>query len=789
VTLFVAWVVFPAVLAVLSLGCGLLVEAAAGVGLPGVVRLPAGFALVLAVAQLATMSARTAQLVTPAVVVLAACGLLLSFPWRGRSLDGWAAGAAGGVFLVFAAPIVLSGAATVAGWIKLDDTATWLALTDRVMQHGRSVAGLAHSTYEVTVAANLGVGYPVGAFVPLGVGGQLVGQDIAWLVQPYEAFLAALLALAIYALAARVVTSRALRALAAFAGAQAAIFYGYAMWGGLKEVAAAVLIALVAALVPSLLDRGDALRAVIPLAAATAATFDVLTVGGAIWLAPILLPALWFVFRDRGKRFTLIATGSFVVVTAVLAIPTIAITATFTKGASFVTQSSDLGNLIRPLKFVQVFGIWPVGDFRVDPHDLGPTYILIAIAAVAGAVGVLYAVRRRAPELVLYVASALFGAVVLTQIGSPWIGAKALATAGPALVAVAAAGGAALLEGGRRLEGFFALLAVTGGVVWSNALQYHDVDLAPHEALAELSTIGDRFAGQGPALMTEYSPYGARHFLRKLDAESAGELRWRLIPLLSGQGVGKGGYADIDRFQTSAVLVYRTLVLNRSPFASRPPSVYRLVWSGRDYEVWQRPTVLTRIVEHLPLGSGSQAASVPSCASVLRLAREAKAAGGMLAAVERSPATVSPLSRASVSPGWKTYTAQPQLVFPNGPGTLKTTVDLPSTGRYGVWVGGSFRRRLEVAVDGYRVGAARHQLTHPGVYTPFGAIQLTAGTHDVVLRYTADNLRPGSGGMYSYLGPLVLSRSTAVLPVSTVTPAAARSLCGKSLDWIEALGR
>ena len=50
----------------------------------------------------------------------------------------------------------------------------------------------------------------------------------------------------------------------------------------------------------------------------------------------------------------------------------------------------------------------------------------------------------------------------------------------------------------------------------------------------------------------------------------------------------KGESADIDRIRLDQVLVYRTLVLRRGPAASRPPSAYRLVWSGRYYEVWQR---------------------------------------------------------------------------------------------------------------------------------------------------------------------------------------------------------
>ena len=790
--MLLAWLVFPLVLGVLALGCGLLLEQAAGVKLPGALLLPAGLSLVVVAAGLATMTGATAQLAVPAVVGLAVAGLALSLPWYGRRLDVWALAAAGGVFAVFAAPVVLSGQATFAGWIKLDDGATWLALTDRLMQYGRSVAGLPHSTYQVTLEANLGTGYPVGAFMPLGVGGRLLGQDIAWLIQPYEAFLAAMLAFVVYALSSRVLASRALRALAAFVAAQAALFYGYALWGGIKEVAAAPLIALTAALVPLALDAKAAARAVVPLGVAIAATVGALTLGGSLWLVPILLPVLWLATRRRGGRLTLKAAAALAAVAIVLAIPTLATTQAFASAASTssaLTSGKELGNLIDPLRFVQVVGIWPTGDFRTGPEHRGPTYALIVVAALAAAVGVVHGLRRGSPELPLYVASALFGSVVLTLLGSPWVAGKALATASPALVAAAAVGGGALVEGGRRVEGSFAMLAIAGGVLWSNTLAYHDAWLAPKAPLAELASIGHRFAGQGPALMMEYSPYGVRHFLRTLDPEAAGEFRWRPIPLRNGGEVPKGGYADIDEVQTSAVLVYRTLVLNRSPVASRPPSVYRLVWRGRYYEVWQRPAALTtRIVDHLPLGGGDQAASVPSCAAVLRLAREADRAGGVLAAVLRAPATVLPLSQAFVPSGWATDAGSPDVVYPNRPGTLEAAVTLAAAAQYEVWIGGSFRRRLEVWVDGQRVGQAVHQLTHPGVYTPMGTLRLTSGLHEVVLQYSAADLRPGSGGPALPLGPVVLGRTTAELAVTSVKPADARSLCGKSLDWVEAVG-
>ena len=73
--MLVAWLVFPLLLGVLALGCGLLLEQVAGVRLPGALLLPAGLSLVVVAAGLATTTEATAGLATPAVVALAAAGL------------------------------------------------------------------------------------------------------------------------------------------------------------------------------------------------------------------------------------------------------------------------------------------------------------------------------------------------------------------------------------------------------------------------------------------------------------------------------------------------------------------------------------------------------------------------------------------------------------------------------------------------------------------------------------------------------------------------------------------
>ena len=85
------------------------------------------------------------------------------------------------------------------------------------------------------------------------------------------------------------------------------------------------------------------------------------------------------------------------------------------------------------------------------------------------------------------------------------------------------------------------------------------------------------------------------------------------------------------------------------------------------------------------------------------------------------------------------------------------------------------------------MATAQDHLNHPGVDTPFGELALTPGSHRLALKSSAVDLSPGSGGSPLPIGPLVVSRAGTDLPVISVKPADARSLCGRRLDWIEAV--
>ena len=160
----------------------------------------------------------------------------------------------------------------------------------------------------------------MGAFPPLGVAHELLGTDSAWLFQPYIAFLAAMLALGVFGLLARVIESAALRAIAAFVASQPALLFGYSLWGGVKEVATAAILVLLAALTPLCCSRARELRSGLPVAMATAALLGVVSFFGALWVVPILIPALLVGIYRRGRAF-LRSQLAFVVFAAVLACP------------------------------------------------------------------------------------------------------------------------------------------------------------------------------------------------------------------------------------------------------------------------------------------------------------------------------------------------------------------------------------------------------------------------------------------------------------------------------------
>jgi hypothetical protein len=775
-----AWVLFPGLLLVLCWGCGVLVGRIAGSAVPPAIVPACGLATVIVLGHALTLLSETAELAAPVVLAAAIVGLALWVRARRPEIPAGAAVAGLAAFLAFGAPVLLSGEATFAGYIKLDDSATWMAFADRLTDAGRNVDDLDPSTYELLLRLNLDVGYPVGAFLPWAVASNLTGVDVAWTLQPYLSFLGGLVALAAYEISGGLLSRTWLRVVCAVVSAQPALLFAYAQWGGVKELAAAALLVSLAVLLAKLAsDRG--FRAMLPSAVVFAAFLSVLGLPGMVWLVPLVLLAGLPMARDRGLRS---GVGRLAVGLGLLAILAVigyrAGTAVSPIGPDFTND--DLVNLIDPLNPLQVFGIWPSGDFRVEPVSPVATGVLLALLGPALYLGVSRAVSRKSWPLLTLAAAATISLVAILIIGSPWIDAKALAIASVAPLLTATVGAAGLLSDGRPAIGGALLAALTAGVLWSNVLAYGEVWLAPRGQLEELERVGTTFDGQGPTLLTEFQPYGARHFLREADAEGASELRPRLVPLRDGTLPAKGTTPDTDELDPAALLVYRTLVLRRSPAQSRPPLPYRLVQQGDYYEVWQRPAGAVPVSSHLALGAGEATAAIPRCADVRALAAAAQP-GDRLVAMPGAPTIEVPLPEPEGTPGWAVASGNGQIV-PTGDGTLVTHPDVAIPGRYEIWVGGSVRGELRLAVDGASIGTVRQFLNNHGQYMHLGNAELDSGRHTIELSYTESDLHPGSAAAPAPMGPLVLRSGGPYGRLSSVTPAEASSLCNRQWDWI-----
>lgn len=670
----------------------------------------------------------TAELATPLVVAGAVAGLVLGrrriWPLR---IEPWTAGAALAVFLLFAAPIVLSGSATFAGYTILGDTAVHFVLVDRIATHGTSLAGLGPSSYRTTLEAYFNSGYPLGAHAALAAVRPLAFTDVAWVFQPFLACIAAALALTLAGMLESVVASPWRRAAVAALASQPPLAYAFAMQGSVKELATLWLVALFTTLAVQ--------RRVAALAVAAAAGLAAIGLAVAAWLGPVLLAGLVLLALapPRDSRRTALTALGFAIGVLVLSLPTLLDLGDYLDVTqTVVTTQQELGNLFAPLKLEQVVGIWLRGDYRALPGGdrLQLTHALVGVAVASGVGGLFWLIRRRALGPLLFFVVSMIALAYVTWKGSPWADAKALAIASPAVLLMAALGPVALDAHGLRAPAGVVAGIVAGGVVVSNALIYHEVSLAPRERLAELQDVADATAGRGPLLYTEFEEFG-KHFLRDSDPVGATEALTvpGLTPINSDGSPPRFGYpAELSALRPEDVERFRTLVLRRDPLAEPPSPQFRREWRGRWYEIWSRDR-------------GVRAGAAPPRGAV------------------EFPTAERPLPG-----GWTRRTDDPSLVETVGPGTISGSVQVKREGEYEVWLRGSFGRAVEVVIDGRRTGSARDELAQPANWLKLGSLKLSRGEHRLQLVRGGASLAPGNGDGPRTLGELVLRRGVSPAP-------------------------
>jgi hypothetical protein len=452
----------------------------------------------------------------------------------------------------------------------------------------------------------------------------------------------------------------------------------------------------------------------------------------------------------------------------------------FTQGNQLLSSSSgsDVGNLIGPIKIWEASGIWLVDDFRLPTDRPELTYALAGIVAVLVLFGAVWSIRTRMLAPLAIAASAL--AVWLVLPAGIYIEAKLLTILSATIVLLALVGGWALLTSGRLPEAAVLVLAATVGILVSDALGYHGLYLAPAKRMDELRTIGDRFEGQGPAMLNEFEEYG-KHYLRDLppvvpyDAwtPAAPQLRDPALPVYAR-------YYDLDVMVLPYVEQFPLVILRRSAVASRPPANYTRAFTGRYYEVWRRGGG-AKVVEHLPLGGPQDAGAVPRCRTVRRLARSAGERGRLVGAELPKPVAL-PVRRMTPFPrGWAV--TPDKRIAPSGQGRTGSTFT-SGEGSFQIWFRGSFGRGATVYVDGRKVGKALSIQT-PQQMAHVGALTLEPGRHRLEIVRGGGSLKPGNGQDEVY--DTVFVAPDAPERLLTIRASRAGGMCGRHLDWIEAI--
>lgn len=806
VEMILAWLLAPALLVLTSYGLGLLLSLTIRKRLTFALAAPMGFLLIVILGSLFTMNASTVPYAAISIEILAVLGFFATAIWfRSYFLFDWPSGLAGiCVYFLSGLPVIAYGHPSWAGWVQLDDTASWFAITNRLMTVGQTGINVINSTYERLIQLIFGTttgsiapdnfSYPLGSFLPFGIMSKLTGIERAWLFQPYLALAAGMSAMVLVVIARERISKKWISFVVGTISLLASTIFSYEMWGGIKEIVILIPLLLFAYfLLMSTNGRSKAER--YSYAAVTLLGFYF--VGGKTSLGlvmPIVLVALLAKVSIANRKIFLGILAAVVVVSGMgiyfLRAGNNAL------GRIFVPVINDPGNLARPLNLLQVMGIWPSQDFRLDPIYRPLTYSLIAIALAMVVVGIASSFKNGwwiLPGLMLSCLSVIGYSYYFAGI---WITGKAIAVASPVFVFAAGIGAYEAWKwlGNNPKFNFglvraqYVLLAlsvmVASGVLVSDAMTYRNIWIAPYSQVNELRQIGTTFAGQGPTLMTDYSVFGSRYFLRNVGAESASELRVHPILMSDGTQVPKGFSADIGLFDSATINNYNLLVLRKSPVASRPPLNYELAWSGMHYEVWRKVANSPTIKSMLPIGNNFTPGAIPACQDVTNfLAKRAK--GEKIFAVARNKTYLVSFSNGDLPSKWIPTSPLSGAVDRTGSGGFSRTFAVDETGFYDLSLAGSFPGKLSMLIDGDPIYSGHSVFEgNPTLTNTLTKVHLSAGQHVLTLIYTSPILIPGSDVSYRF-GPIFLSTQFAGdAKAKQVSSSRIPQLCTENLDWI-----
>ncbi len=794
--------VYPLVLAVLCAGAGLLVDRTAGGKLPGALLISVGAAALIALSQLSTYLSALAAATPYLMAAAALAGYVLG---RGRAIAlarravalRWAPALPVLAYLIAIAPVLLAGRPTFSSFMALSDSAFHMMGADFLMRHGQDFTHLdLRNSSGQFINDYYDASYPSGADALFGGSAFLLGLPLIWAFQPFTAFMLASATGPAWLIARRTGLAGALAGAASLTAVLAALVYGYALVGSIKEVVAITMILTLGSLV---LVRGTwlagpAVRAT-PFALVLAAGVSALGVAFGAWalvavavLAVVVLSHVGRAGRTPRGLPGVLAAGAIVVLVA--AWPTWRHLSGSIKVAQDIAATGNAGNLHSPLRAEQVLGVWLRGSYKLAPGGFALllTDALIAAMIALALLGALRLLRRRAYVLAGWFAGMLVAWLAVTELVTTWASAKTLVLTSPAVVLLSWSGVAALraFDGPRAIAraGAPAIAAAIGlGELASDALQYHEANLAPTARYQELAALNSRYRGMGPALFTDFDEY-AMYELRDLDI--GGPDFAYPPPALAGVTGGYGYPVELDRASPSALTAYPLIITRRDPTLSRPPAAYGLARQGAYYEVWTRRPGAPAALAHLGLAG----TAADDCRQIGSLASLAAREHARLVAADAPEIVPVPLAPSTHPARWGHQRGG--LVMRTA-GRLSASFTLPSAGRWLLWVQGLLMPSVDVGIDGRPPASIGGELSGNSLVTdtvPPIPVRLAAGSHTLAVTRHGLSLAPGDGGA-AVLARVVLTPAAAAAPpgLSEADSAGWRALCGARHQWVEVVRR
>lgn len=691
-------------------------------------------------------------------------------------------------FAMFSLPIVASGSATFGGYTTLGDTAIQMLGAD-ALGGGRGIGtqSVPSSSDAALRGYFAGSGYPSGALTALGGTGRWVGQDVAWALQPFLAFAAAMLAVALLALATELRVRGRWQVGIATIAAQPSLLFAYYLQGSVKELLAAALVPLLAVLVGEQVRTSDAdwrVSDVAPVSVVIASLAVVVGLAAAVWVGPaiaLLLILAWNAIRsDWGRSLrmgvlgcSLVGLGSAAVIASAKRYLDVAGTVT--------TTQSELGNLVTPLRKISAVGVWLDGDFRFQPEGIAwvATQAILAGVIASAGLGLVYLVRRRAWGSGIFAVISGIALVVISSRGSPWADAKAYAIVGPAVLYLALAGLGCLRSGGTASSAVALVVGgvIASGVVASNALAYREASLAPRERLEELGAIARGI--DGPVLFTEFEEF-AKYFLRDANPEVVADTWKGQTPVFAvGRQVPPfGSQVPVETLDRGFLARFPAILLRRGAYSASPAPGYRRVRTGRWYELWVRSFSLSRRAEALAAAPGEGGVS---CEVVRGAIERAGPEAEIHVAIDGATARGA---LEAVPSGWKA-TAVPGRFELRGAGIGRGTVRVPTEGRYSIWIEASLGTAADVRVNGRSAGRVGPGLNEQGGIEYVGTARLPEGTSSWSIAVRGGGLRPGVAGSAKWIERIHLRRVEGGPRLEVLPRSSWRSLCKVSVRWVE----